>query len=378
MEQWRDRILWIAFALFMMGFLTGVYVFPQARGALLTLFFSYFLGVVAIFIRNKNQRVRAAKMAIGWLSMLIAVAAVLFVLSIEEYGFFSIDTHWKYVSASLLGIGVAYTSWQGAKPKRIHENMENFSLEEAPKKAMDGQKIDWETLDREWQRMPHRLFHLRSLRRISSLHEQGSTKKELTLVLKQECVRLIQEAKAVEKKEEEGDALSQAARLVEWGIQKIPEIADLDLSDILMAKTIADIQALHTSVETKMVSHHHLLAIHPIDRDTANEKCNKRATAALGALSIIEANNMKLTETLIAAHEELAEFSSVTGFQVVQLDTGYVTFEGNGRREALKRAFPNCEILVEVRVFQFFDSETQSGIQRRVERVRRWKKVSDS
>ena len=190
-------------------------------------------------------------------------------------------------------------------------------------------------------------------------------------------MRLRQEESALQKQKTEGDALSQAALLVEWGFQKLPEIAELNVSDVLMAKTIADIKTLHTSVERKLVSHHQLLAIHPIDRETANEKCNARAKAARAALPILEANDMTLSEHLIAAQQELNDFSSITGFQVVRISEGYVTFEGNGRREALKRAFPKQSILVEVREYLFSDEETRIDITRRVERVRRWKNVID-
>ena len=88
-------------------------------------------------------------------------------------------------------------------------------------------------------------------------------------------------------------------------------------------------------------SHFASQAIHPIDRDTADEKCDERARAALAALPLLQQNGMKLSETLIAAEPRLEAFQSVTGFCVVELRAeegappeGYVTFEGNGRREA--------------------------------------------
>ncbi len=59
--------------------------------------------------------------------------------------------------------------------------------------------------------------------------------------------------------------------------------------------------------------------------------------------------------------------------------TRYVTFEGNGRREAFKRAFdsmPEIEVLVEVRLYQFEDAETLQYIRQQVELCREWKKVS--
>ena len=58
----------------------------------------------------------------------------------------------------------------------------------------------------------------------------------------------------------------------------------------------------------------------------------------------------------------------------------HVTFEGNGRREALKRAFenmPEVDLFVEVRLFQFDDDETAIHMSQQVEMVRKWKDVSD-
>ncbi|MFT4978270.1 MAG: hypothetical protein ACI8S6_004178, partial [Myxococcota bacterium] len=118
---------------------------------------------------------------------------------------------------------------------------------------------------------------------------------------------------------------------------------------------------------------------HPIDRDTANEKCDARAAAARDALPVLQANSMRLSEALIASDEALRPFASVTGFQVVDLGEGegYVTFEGNGRREALSRAFgEDFGVEVEVRLFHFPDEATAATIRRRVRRVQRWKLVT--
>ena len=88
---------------------------------------------------------------------------------------------------------------------------------------------------------------------------------------------------------------------------------------------------------------------------------------------------MRLSEELIAANDELRSFQSLTGFQVVETAEGFVTFEGNGRRESIQRAFGNEEaILVEVRHFRFATKEIQNTICRRVNRVRRWKSLLDS
>jgi len=143
----------------------------------------------------------------------------------------------------------------------------------------------------------------------------------------------------------------------------------------------ADCQSQCSSVRSLFVDHRQLLAIHPIDRETANQKCNERAAAALAALPIIKANGMKLSESLIASNQALGEFESVTGFQVVALADGYITFEGNGRRESLVRAFGGKDasigIQVEVRLFVFKDEAIRTAIAQQMERVRRWKNVVD-
>ena len=370
------RLLNGALILFAVGYVVGVYTFSFARGPLILLLLSYLLGLMAIVRYKKDLRVLSAKLAIGAVIMILMGAMLIFLMSLKSTNTLPIATQWYYVCSVFMGLGSAFVSWQRAQPNEIEESVDTFILERPPTKRI-VESIDWEQMDRDLVQQPNRLLHFRSLRRLFILNEQGCNREGLRDVIMQECVRLDQDTRADEKKLLEGDALTQAARLVEWGVQKIPEIAELDMSDVLMAKTIADIRALHSSVERKLVSHHQLLAIHPINRDTANEKCNQRAKAARAALPILEANDMKLTENLIAAHEELSDFSSVTGFQVVRVDKGFVTFEGNGRREALRRAFKKESIMVEVRIYEFADDKTQSDITRRVERVRRWKKVQD-
>ena len=195
-------------------------------------------------------------------------------------------------------------------------------------------------------------------------------------VVHQEARRLV-DASVARAVADDDDVLTQAAELLRWGTQKLPELADLDVSDVLMAKAIADIRALNDGVEHVFVDHRRLRPIHPIDRPTANEKCDQRAAAARAARGLLAANGYRLSEALIAANPELQPFASVTGFQVVELaDGGLVTFEGNGRREALQRAFGDEDgIEVEVRLYRFDDPRTRATIRRRVQRVRRWKGV---
>ena len=56
----------------------------------------------------------------------------------------------------------------------------------------------------------------------------------------------------------------------------------------------------------------------------------------------------------------------------------YVTFEGNGRREALKRAFntmPDVNVEVEVRLYKFADRATAVMVSDSVATCRRYKAV---
>jgi hypothetical protein len=194
--------------------------------------------------------------------------------------------------------------------------------------------------------------------------------------LEQEARRIA--AEAVADARDDDDVLTQAANLLEWGAQKLPELAELDVSDLLMGKVIADIRSKADRVERVFVDHRQLHPIHPITRDTAEAKCEARAQSARDALPLLEAHGMRLSEDLIAAEDALEPYRSVTGFQVVKMadGLGFVTFEGNGRREGLLRAFPDTAVEVEVRRYVFDDPEVRETIRRRVDRVRRWKGVA--
>ena len=217
---------------------------------------------------------------------------------------------------------------------------------------------------------PAAQHHLEALRRISDAPDLDAARR----IAHQEVDRL--RGRVTAARQSDDDVLSQAAALLEWGAQKLPELAELDVSDVLMGKVIADIRALANRVEKRFVDQRRLAPIHPITRDTADKKCDERADAARTALPLLEANGMRLSEVLIAASPVLAPFRSVTGFQVVDMGDGqFITFEGNGRREALQRAFGDRPVLVEVRHYVFDDAETLATIRRRVDRVRRWKGI---
>merc|ERR1711964_321257 len=159
-----------------------------------------------------------------------------------------------------------------------------------------------------------------------------------------------------------------------YWLGKVPEIFQMNMSDMYLLNANNSIHN-HKAGETKiLIPLSDLRPIHPIDRSTAISQCEERAQAAREALPWIRENNMTITEELIANEPSLECFKSVTGLQVVALRNGtFVTFEGNGRREALQRAFPrSSEIMVEVRLF-YFDKDANDKVVSRVQRVRKAK-----
>ncbi|MEZ4318880.1 MAG: hypothetical protein R3F61_15300 [Myxococcota bacterium] len=303
----------------------------------------------------------------------------------------ALEQNWVHFVVGVLAVLGAFVTWTRARgaPEPAKTPARADVPEPPPPSTPELERTpDWEALAGQLRHhgTPGRVEQLRALERVAfaleSSEPNARTIADARRVLHQEALRLATQAAAEARGGAEEDVLSQAASLLEWGAQKLPELAELDVSDLLMAKAIADIRAQHSAVEHVFVDHRQLLAIHPIDRATADDKCNERADAARAALPLLEANGMRLSEDLIAAHEALAAFKSVTGFQVIALDSGaaaerYVTFEGNGRREALKRAFGEQGVLVEVRLYRFDDPSVHQTMVRRVERVRTWKHVVD-
>ncbi|MEC7986889.1 MAG: hypothetical protein VX278_17095 [Myxococcota bacterium] len=363
------------------------FYYAYAGVQLIILWATYTISFGALFFRQRGDfsyQVWTAKMAIGALGLPVAASILVFLSTAMKHGsLVQIASHWTYLVSGLGGAFLSFLSWNHAKPKvssKVAPTKE-FTLEPAPPVEV-GATVDWGTLTGTLIAKEDltRLKSLRVLQRIQVILQQHSSPNEDALrIIKQESERLVADSIAESKGREEGDALTQAAQLLEWGIQKLPELAELDVADLLMAKVIAEIQSHHSSVENLFVDHRSLKAIHPIDRKTADDKCNQRADAARAALQVLKANNMRLSEDLIASNAQLEAFQSVTGIQVVEIPNGYVTFEGNGRREAIQRAYQDTEsVFVEVRVYRFNDVKKQRDIVRQIERVRKWKKVQDT
>ena len=387
--SWRNRLFLAIGLVFVVG--EGWMVLradDTVRGSLAVLTAVFLTATAAVYAHYRarlDSNLLTSSIGLGAIVHLGLSALVVLLDRLNTLGLVpALEQNGHHVLLGVLGIGAAYIAWTRARgPQDAPPHpAPDAHQEPAPPATVEPDPVDWEAADRALEDDPRRRRELARLRRLTTVLE-GSGSAELRLdelqrVLVQEATRLLDEARVDARSDD--DMLTQAATLLEWGAQKLPELAELDVSDVLMAKAIADIRAKKDRVVNRFVDHRDLRAIHPIDRATADAKCEERAEAARAALPLLRANNMRLSEELIASREELAAFRSVTGFQVVALSDGaFVTFEGNGRREALQRAFGDDEpVQVEVRHFVLEDPSVASTIDRRVRRVRRWKRVIDA
>lgn len=383
----RDGLLAAVVLLTSIGY-TAIFVLANDRvvGPLRLLLTVFLFGGAATAYHYRDRltfKLVSANVALGCIVHLVSAALVVTADQVVALGAVSaVAQHWVNFGVGVLGITGAAFTWTRA---RGADDAPDVVLPDAPEPAppavVDLEPPAWEAVSASLA-SPEARRHLASLQRLEAVLDEATEPAERVeaalRVVRQEAKRL--QTSAAAEADSDDDVLSQAANLLEWGAQKLPELGELDVSDVLMAKAIADIRALRVRVEHRFIDHRKLRAIHPIDRATADAKCEERAAAARVALPLLEAHGNRLSEALINGEEALAAFRSVTGFQVVEIEggQGFVTFEGNGRREALRRAFGHERAIdVEVRVFLFDDPAVQATIERRVQRVRRWKQVVD-
>jgi len=208
--------------------------------------------------------------------------------------------------------------------------------------------------------------------RINAHTTDAATKK----IVSQACKRLADDYRKDQHELSEADTLFRAATFVEWGAQKFPELKHMDVSDLLMEKTVTNIRNNYDHIQHVFVDFREIWPLHGIDRESAINKCEARADAIRRALPAIRKNGFRLSEEFIISQPELQSFKSISGFQVIQLaaEKTYVAFEGNGRLFALAMALKGSEaVQIEVRQFSFDDQTMQSTIQRRIRRVRKYK-----
>ena len=163
--------------------------------------------------------------------------------------------------------------------------------------------------------------------------------------------------------------------LVRYLFDKRGELDDLELKDLVMAKTIVDVHRHRTAKHLVAVPLFALHPIHVIDRDGAIAATERRAEV-LGEVADELRAAGTLTEALLARH-----LPSVSHIKVVPVTDArptegdpspaeYLAFEGNGRIAALQRVFtPADGLTVEV---ERYDVDDPVKILRRLNRVRRW------
>ena len=386
MTQWRAGLLVAVLAFCAAGW--GAFFWfgsPGVRssiGLLAVLFALVSAGVLRHYRAQVSGRLATAYLALAAIANLAGAGIIVGSDRLWQLGLLpALEQNWHHVVIGTLAVGLSFVAWTRARipgaPPHVPADAAAIEVEPAPpaNPKLAGPP-DWDALQElvANSALPDiRNKHLQVLRRLADLDDADAMRR----VVHQEARRLGTDLVAEAQSTNEEDVLTQAAHFLEWGAQKLPELAELDVSDALMAKAIADIRSLHDRVEHRFVPLASLRAIHPIDRDTAIAKSEQRAQAAREAIAILEANSMRLSEELVAAEDALAPFRSVTGFQVIErADGSFVTFEGNGRRDALQRAFSEAQpVQIEVRVFRFDDAGTLETIRRRVERVRRWKGI---
>lgn len=144
---------------------------------------------------------------------------------------------------------------------------------------------------------------------------------------------------------------------------KSDELKDMRLRDLMLAKVVMDIHRKQISKTVQRVPLAQIYPIHPVDRDNALASLNKR-------IAVLEKNDSLLQAQSCIDFAFLSQFlPSVSWIKVVQVEEDrYVSFEGNGRIEALKKVLSDTSVPVEVEGYEFDENEK---IRRRIQRVQR-------
>jgi hypothetical protein len=153
-------------------------------------------------------------------------------------------------------------------------------------------------------------------------------------------------------------------RFFSYFVGKKSEVQELDLKDVVLAKTILDVHRKRTHKEMITVPLFSIRQIHELDRKNALQ-------ATRQGLKTLQARKEELLAAGKITCDELARFMpSVSWIKVVQdRPGGYLAFEGNGRIAAMQKVFSHSDG-IEVEVEQYHFRNTRK-IVRRLNRVRR-------
>jgi hypothetical protein len=152
---------------------------------------------------------------------------------------------------------------------------------------------------------------------------------------------------------------------------KKSEVQELELKDVVMAKSILDIHRKRTHKELTTVPLFSIRQIHVLDRENARQATQQR-------VETLQAYKEKLLVTGTITCDALAQFMpSVSWIKVVQdRPGGYLAFEGNSRLAAMQEVFaPSDGMKVEVEQYHFRNTRK---IVRRLNRVRRLNGLLDN
>ncbi|MFK7795734.1 MAG: hypothetical protein AB8B89_10335 [Gammaproteobacteria bacterium] len=153
-------------------------------------------------------------------------------------------------------------------------------------------------------------------------------------------------------------------KFINYLIGKKSELADLEVKDALLAKTILDIHRKRTHSDFVIVPLFSLKQIHAIDHDNAIKSTENRVIA-------LKQNKDALLKNKTLTRDNLSKYlPSISAIKVVrQSNRCYIAYEGNGRLVAMQEVFTaSDDIRIEVEEYYF---RNPSKILKRMNRVRR-------
>ncbi len=159
-------------------------------------------------------------------------------------------------------------------------------------------------------------------------------------------------------------AIARLKALFDYVRGKRSELQQLKMRDVVMAKVILDIHRKKLQSQFVVVPLYAIKPLHRIDRESALAATEQRAEA-------LRPHLQELRAASVVTRQALGTYlPSISWIKVVQDGpAAYISYEGNGRLEALRRVFtPEDQMQVEVELYTFRNT---AKLVRRLRRVRR-------
>lgn len=151
---------------------------------------------------------------------------------------------------------------------------------------------------------------------------------------------------------------------IRYVYDKRSELQHLRFRDILMARAVTDIHRHVVRKKVKTVPLWSIRPMHCLDRESAQVKLDQR-------VQVLTGHRQEIKKLNVLTGKRLSNYlPSISGIKVISGGHGgYISFEGNGRVEALRQVFSNGDNLkLEVEVYYVDDLKK---ILRRVRRVQK-------